>query len=151
MIYEGNLIGKGKKFCIIVSRYNEFITKKLLEGALDALIRHETNEKDIDIIWVPGSFEIPYAVKKVIKKNYNAIICLGTIIRGDTPHYEYISSIAARGISQAGLDAGIPVIFGIITADNLEQAINRAGVKEGNKGYIAAMSAIEMANLFSKL
>lgn len=152
-IIEGELNGKGKKFALVVSRFNDFISKKLLEGALDCLKRHGTEEKDIDVVWVPGSFEIPYAAGKLAKgrKKYDAILCLGAIIRGETPHFEYVASVAAKGISQIGRETNIPVIFGIITADTVEQAINRAGVKDGNKGWSSALAGIEMANLFSKL
>lgn len=150
--FEGSLIGKGKKFAIAVSRFNEFISKRLLEGAVDALIRHGVEEENIAVVWVPGSFEIPPVAQKLAaSKKYNAVICLGAIIRGDTPHFEYIASEAAKGIAKAGMKTGIPVIFGIITADTLEQAIERAGTKSGNKGAVAAASAIEMANLFEKI
>jgi 6,7-dimethyl-8-ribityllumazine synthase len=150
--FEGNLIGKGKKFAIAVSRFNEFISKRLLEGAIDALIRHGVEEENIAVVWVPGSFEIPPVAQKLAaSKKYNGVICLGAIIRGDTPHFEYIASEAAKGIAKAGMKTGIPVIFGIITADTLEQAIERAGTKSGNKGAVAAASAIEMANLFEKI
>ena len=150
--FEGNFIGKGKKFAIAVSRFNEFISKRLLEGAVDALIRHGVEEENIVVVWVPGSFEMPPVAQKLAaSKKYNAVICLGAIIRGDTPHFEYIASEAAKGIAKAGMKTGIPVIFGIITADTLEQAIERAGTKSGNKGAVAAASAIEMANLFEKI
>jgi 6,7-dimethyl-8-ribityllumazine synthase len=150
--FEGNLIGKGKKFAIAVSRFNEFISKRLLEGAVDALTRHGVEEENIAVVWTPGSFEIPPVAQKLAaSKKYNAVICLGAIIRGDTPHFEYIASEAAKGIAKAGMKTGIPVIFGIITADTLEQAIERAGTKSGNKGAVAAASAIEMANLFEKI
>ena len=146
--YEGMLIGKGFKFAVIVSRFNELITGKLLEGAKDALLRHGVNEDDIDTAWTPGCFEIPLIAKKLAQKGeYNALICLGAVIRGGTPHFEYISSEVNRGIGKVSLDTGLPVAQGIITADTLEQAIERAGVKEGNRGFAAAVSAIEMANL----
>ncbi|MCD6600133.1 MAG: 6,7-dimethyl-8-ribityllumazine synthase [Dehalococcoidia bacterium] len=146
--YEGMLIGKDLKFAVIVSRFNELITSKLLEGAKDALLRHGVNENDIDTAWTPGCFEIPLVAKKLAQKGqYNALICLGAVIRGATPHFEYISSEVNRGIGKISLDIGLPVIQGIITADTLEQAIQRAGVKEGNRGFVAAVSAIEMANL----
>ncbi|MFH1825397.1 MAG: 6,7-dimethyl-8-ribityllumazine synthase [Candidatus Firestonebacteria bacterium] len=151
-IYEGNFIAKGKKFAIILSRFNEFITKKLLEGAMDTLKRHEADEKDIDVYYVPGSFEIPYVANKIAKsKKYNAIVCLGAIIRGDTPHFDYIASEVSKGIASTSLETGLPVIFGVLTTDNIEQAIERAGTKAGNKGSEAALSAIEMANLYSKI
>lgn len=146
--YEGMLIGKGLKFAVIVSRFNELITNKLLEGAKDALLRHGVDESDIDTAWTPGCFEIPLIAKKLAQKGeYNALICLGAVIRGGTPHFEYISSEVNRGIGKISLDTGLPVIQGIITADTLEQAIQRAGAKEGNRGFAAAVSAIEMANL----
>ena len=151
-VFEGDLIGKGKKFAVVVSRFNDFITKKLLEGAIDAFKRHGVDEKDIDTIYTPGSFEIPYAAQKIAKKKkHDAILALGTIIRGETPHFEYIASSCSRGITNVGLESGIPVIFGIITADTNEQAIDRAGIKGGNKGYTSAVSAIEMANLLNEI
>ena len=150
--YEGILIGKGFKFAVIVSRFNEFITTRLLEGAKDGLLRHGVDEKDIDIAWTPGCFEIPLIAKKLAQRGeYDAVICLGAIIRGETPHFEYLSSEVNRGISKISLDMGLPVIQGIITADTLEQAIQRAGTKEGNKGFAAAVSAIEMANLIKAI
>ena len=146
--YEGTLLGAGLKFGIVVSRFNEFITTKLLEGAEDALLRHGVNEKDIDVARTPGSFEIPLIAKKMAGKGgYSAIICLGAVIRGGTPHFDYISNEVTKGIAQVGLETGIPVIFGVVTADTLEQAIERAGTKMGNAGFAAAESAIEMANL----
>jgi 6,7-dimethyl-8-ribityllumazine synthase len=146
--YQGLLAGKGLKFGIVISRFNEIITGRLIEGAKDSLLRHGVNENDIDTAWVPGSMEIPLAAKKMAETGkYNAIICLGCVIRGGTPHFEYVASEVNRGISRLSLDTGIPVIQGIITSDNLEQAIERAGAKEGNKGFNAANSAIEMANL----
>jgi 6,7-dimethyl-8-ribityllumazine synthase len=147
-IFEGDLLGKDLKIGIVVARFNEFITGKLLSGAKDALFRHGVDEENIDIAWVPGSFEIPLVAKKLaLSKKYNAVICLGTVIRGATPHFEYIAAEVSKGIATVALDAGIPVIFGVITADTLEQAIERAGTKSGNKGFDAAVSAIEMANL----
>ncbi|MDH4068327.1 MAG: 6,7-dimethyl-8-ribityllumazine synthase [Dehalococcoidia bacterium] len=146
--YEGILIGKGLKFAVVVSRFNELITRKLLEGAKDALLRHGVAEGDIDVAWTPGCLEIPLVGKKLAQSNkYDAIICLGAVIRGGTPHAEYVASEVNRGISRVSLDTGLPVIQGIITADTLEQAIQRAGAKEGNRGSAAATSAIEMANL----
>ncbi len=152
-VYEGQLIAKGKKFGIVASRFNEFITNKLLEGALDALKRHGAKDEEIEIVWVPGSFEIPYAAQRMAKgkKKYDAIICVGAVIRGATPHFEYISAEVTKGIAQTGMTTGVPVIYGVITPDTLEQAIERAGTKAGNKGFQAAMSAIEMANLFDKI
>jgi len=145
---EGKIIGKDKKFAVVISRFNEFISSKLLEGALDCFQRHEVQEDDIDIAWVPGSFEIPLtALKMAQTKKYDAIICLGAVIRGATPHFNYISSEVTKGIAQVNLQTGIPVIYGVITADTLEQAIERAGTKAGNKGWDAAMSAMEMVEL----
>ena len=146
--YEGLLLGKGLKFGVVVSRFNDLITTRLLEGARDALLRHGVDEGDIDIAWCPGCLEIPLISKKLAQSGkYDAVICLGAVIRGGTPHFEYVASEVNRGIGRVSLDAGLPVIQGIITADTLEQAIQRAGTKEGNKGFIAAASAIEMANL----
>lgn len=151
-IYQGTLIGTGIKIGIVVSRFNEFITSKLLSGALDALVRHGVNENDIDIAWVPGSFEIPITADKLAESGkYDAVICLGALIRGATPHFDYIAAEASKGVAQVGLKTGVPTIFGILTTDNIEQAIERAGTKSGNKGSDAAISAIEMANLFKQL
>jgi len=150
--YEGILIGKGLKFAVVVSRFNELITTKLLEGARDALLRHGVNESDIDIVWAPGCLEIPIISKKLALSNkYDGIVCLGAVIRGGTPHSEYVASEVNRGIGKVSLDTGLPLIQGIITADTLEQAIQRAGAKEGNKGFAAAVSAIEMANLLKAI
>jgi len=150
--YEGILIGKGLKFAVVVSRFNELITTKLLDGARDALLRHGANEDDIDIVWTPGCLEIPLISKKLAQSNkYDAIVCLGAVIRGGTPHSEYVASEVSRGIGRVSLDTGLPVIQGIITADTLEQAIQRAGAKEGNKGFAAAVNAIEMANLLKAI
>ena len=150
--YEGEHQAKGLKFAIVVSRFNDFITNKLLDGAVDALLKHGASEQNIEIITVPGSFEIPLAAKKVIeKKSPDAVICLGAVIRGATPHFGYIASEAARGIATVSLGTGIPVAFGVITADTIEQAIERAGTKSGNKGWDAALVAIEMAQLLKKL
>lgn len=151
-VIEGNLIAKGKKFGIIASRFNDFITKELISGCRDTLIRHGAEDTNLTLIWVPGAFEIPgVAVKLAKSKSYDALICLGTVIRGSTPHFEYIASQVAKGVANVSQDTGLPVIFGIITADTIEQAIERAGTKEGNKGSDAALSAIEMANLFDKI
>ena len=147
-LYEGMLLGKGLKFGMVASRFNEFITRKLLEGAQDALLRHGVDQGDIDIAWVPGSFEIPLVAQKLAQtKRYDAVICLGAVIRGATPHFEYIASEVTKGIARASLEAGLPITYGIITADTLEQAIERAGTKAGNKGFDAAVDAIEMINL----
>jgi len=151
-IIEGKLQAKGLKFGIVVSRFNEFITSKLLEGAIDALIRHGANEEDIEIFWVPGSFEIPLVAKKLaLSSNYNAIICLGTLVRGATPHFDYIADEVSKGIALVSLETGIPVSFGVITTENIEQAIERAGSKSGNKGWDAAMAAIEMARVIEQI
>ena len=146
--FEGKLLGEGLRFGLVISRFNEFITKKLLEGAQDALLRHGVREEDIEIAWTPGSFEIPLIAKKLAQtKKYDAVICLAAVVRGGTPHFEYIAAEITKGIARIGLETGLPVIYGVITADTLEQAIERAGTKAGNKGFDAAMSAIEMANL----
>jgi 6,7-dimethyl-8-ribityllumazine synthase len=150
--YEGMLLGEGLKFGVVVARFNDFITNKMLEGAQDTLLRHGVNEEDIEIVYVPGSFEIPLVAQKLaVSKRYDAIICLGAVIRGGTPHFEYVASEVTKGIAQVGLATGLPVIYGIITADNLEQAIERAGTKQGNEGSKAATTAIEMANLLKTL
>jgi 6,7-dimethyl-8-ribityllumazine synthase len=150
--YKGKLIGKGLKFGIVVSRFNEFITNRLLEGAMDCLERHGVNKDDIDTAWVPGSFEVPFAAMKLAKsKKYDALICLGTLIRGETPHFDYIAKEVSRGIANVSASMDVPAAFGIITADTTEQAIQRAGTKDGNKGWQAALSAIEMANLAKEL
>ena len=151
-VYEGMLLGEGLKFGVVVSRFNEFVTKKLLDGAQDALLRHGVGERDIDVAWVPGSFEIPLVAKKLVQtKKYDAIICLGAVIRGETPHHEYIATEVTKGIAKIGLESELPVSFGIITADSLEQAIERAGTKAGNRGADAAVDAIEMANLLKSV
>jgi 6,7-dimethyl-8-ribityllumazine synthase len=151
-IIEGELQAKGLKFGIVISRFNDFITGKLLDGAMDALLRHGAREDDIDIVKVPGSFEIPMVAKKMASKGaYNAIICLGTVIRGATPHFEYIAAEVSKGIASASMETGVPVAFGIITSDTIEQAVERAGTKSGNKGWDAAITAIEMAQLLKKL
>ena len=150
--YEGTLLGEGLRFMLVVSRFNEFISARLLEGAQDALLRHGVREEDIEVAWTPGAFEIPLIAKKMAESGkYDAILCLGAIIRGGTPHFEYIASEASKGIAKVGLETGMPIIFGIITADTLEQAIERAGTKEGNMGFRAAMNGIEMANLIKGL
>ena len=151
-VIKADLVAKGRKFAIVISRFNEFISSKLLEGCVDTLARHGAQESAQDVIWVPGAFEIPMAALKLAKsKKYDAVICLGTVIRGATPHFEFVASEAAKGVAKVSLDTGVPCVFGIITADNLEQAIERAGTKDGNKGRDAAMSAIEMANLYEKV
>ena len=150
--YEGNISGKNLTFAIVVARFNEFITSKLLSGALDALKRHEAAEENISVVWVPGAFEIPLVAKKMAEtKNFDAIICLGAVIRGATTHYDYVCNEVSKGIAQVGLQSGVPTIFGIVTTENIQQAIERAGTKSGNKGFDAAISAMEMANLFKEL
>lgn len=152
MVYEGHLIGEGLRVGIVVSRFNEFISNKLLSGALDALQRHGVAAEDIDVAWVPGAFEIPLVARKLAaSERYHAIICLGAIIRGATPHFEYVAGESAKGIAQVSLQTGLPVIYGIVTADTLEQAIERAGTKMGNKGWDAGEAALEMANLLKTL
>ena len=151
-IIEGKLTAKTKKFGVVVSRFNELISSQLLSGAQDCLTRHECKQEDITVAWVPGSFEIPLVAKKMAgSKKYDAVICLGAVIRGGTPHFDYISAEVSKGVAQVGLEAGLPVIFGIITADTIEQALERAGTKAGNKGWDAALSAIEMVNLIGKI
>lgn len=150
--FEGFLVGKGLKIAVVVSRFNEFITNKLLGGALDTLRRHEVAEDDISVFWVPGAFEIPIIAKKLAEsKKYDAIICLGAVIRGATSHYDYVCAEVSKGVAAVSMNTGIPAIFGVVTTENIEQAIERAGTKAGNKGADAAMSAIEMANLIEKI
>ncbi|MDO8748881.1 MAG: 6,7-dimethyl-8-ribityllumazine synthase [Candidatus Omnitrophota bacterium] len=149
---EGNLIAKGKKFVIAASRFNDFITKQLIDGCLDTLIRHGADKEKIELVYVPGAFEIPLIAQKLARtKGFDAVICLGAVIRGSTPHFDYVASEVSKGVAQVSLDTGIPVIFGVITADTIEQAIERAGTKDGNKGKDAAISAIEMANLIQQI
>jgi 6,7-dimethyl-8-ribityllumazine synthase len=151
-ILEGELTAKNRRFAIVVSRFNELIGRKLLEGALDCLNRHEAAENSIDIIWVPGAFEIPMAAKKAAESgSYDSVICLGAVIRGETPHFDFVASETSKGIAQAGMLTGVPVIFGVITTDTVEQAVNRAGTTAGNRGFDAAMAAIEMSNLIGKI
>lgn len=151
-VYEGKLISKEIKIGIVAARFNEFITGKLLSGALDALKRHDVREENIDIAWVPGAFEIPLIASKMAKsKKYDAVICLGAVIRGSTTHYDYVCSEVSKGIAQVSLASEIPVMFGVLTTENIEQAIERAGTKAGNKGFDCAMSAIEMVNLISEI
>ncbi len=151
-VIEGQLISKGRKFGILASRFNDFITERLLEGCVDELVRHGVKESEIEVAWLPGAFEIPVAASKMARsKKHDAVICLGTIIRGASPHFDYIAGEAAKGITNVSLSTGVPVIFGIITADSIEQAIERAGTKQGNKGRDAARSAIEMANLMNEI
>ncbi len=150
--YEGSLLGKGLKFGLVVSRFNEFFTRKLLEGAQDALLRHGVNEADIEVAWTPGSFEIPLVAQKMAQsKKYDAVICLAAVIRGGTPHWEYIAAEATKGIARVSLETGVPVVNSIITTETLEQAVERSGSKGGNKGFDAAVSAIETANLLQAM
>ncbi len=149
--YEGKLLGDNQKIAIIVSRFNEFITNKLLSGCLDALSRHNVNLDNVEIAWVPGAFEMPLVAQKMTARGYDAVICLGAVIRGATPHFEYVSAEVTKGIAQVGLNTGVPVVYGVITADTIEQAIERAGTKAGNKGVDAALTAIEMVNLLRQL
>ena len=151
-VIQGDLIGKGKKFAVVISRFNEFITSHLLGGAQDCFDRHGVSADDVDVVWVPGSFEIPITALRLARSGkYDAVVCLGAVIRGQTPHFEYVASEVAKGVAQVSLTTGVPTLFGVITADTIEQAIERAGTKAGNKGADAAASAIEMANLFGKL
>jgi len=151
-IIEGYISGKGLKFGIVAARFNEFIVSKLVGGALDTLHRHETADRDIDVAWVPGAFEIPLAAKKMAESGkYDAVLCLGAVIRGSTTHYDYVCNEVSKGVAQVGLKTGVPTIFGVVTTENIEQAIERAGTKAGNKGSDAAMAAMEMASLLGKL
>jgi 6,7-dimethyl-8-ribityllumazine synthase len=151
-IIEGELQAKGLRFGIVISRFNEFITSKLLDGAKDALLRHGAKEEDIDVVKVPGAFEIPMVAKKMaLKGTYHAVLCLGTVIRGATPHFDYIAAEVSKGIAAASMDTGVPIAFGVITCDTIEQAVERAGSKSGNKGWDAAITAIEMAQLVKKI
>ncbi len=151
-VIQGMLTVRNEKFCIIVSRFNEFISSKLLSGALDELIRHGVNDDNIDVIWVPGAFEIPVTAKKAAKSSkYSAIITLGAVIKGSTSHFDYVCAEVSKGVAAVSLDTGVPVAFGVLTCDNIEQAIERAGTKAGNKGSDAAKTAIEMADLMSKI
>lgn len=149
---EGKLIASGLKFGIVISRFNEFISSKLLGGAIDGLTRHGADETDIEVSWVPGAFEIPLIAQRMVNsKKFDAVICLGAVIKGSTPHFDYVANEMSKGIAKVSLDSGLPVIFGVLTTDTLEQAIERAGTKSGNKGYDAAVTAIEMANLMKVL
>ncbi len=151
-IIEGRLEGTGKKFALIASRFNELISRKLVEGAVDCLVRHNVDQNDISIVWVPGSFEIPVVAKKLAQSaHFDAVICLGAVIRGNTAHFDYVAAEVSKGIAAVGLETGKPVIFGVLTTDTIEQAVERAGTKSGNKGFDAALSAIEMVNLMGKL
>ena len=151
-VIQGRLVAEGKRFGLVVSRFNEFITNKLLGGAVDALTRHGVKDDEIEVVWVPGSFEIPYMASRMAKTGkYDAVVCLGAVIRGSTPHFDYIAAEVSKGIAATGLTTGVPVLFGVITCDTIEQAIERAGTKAGNKGADAALSAIEMVNLYNQI
>ncbi len=151
-VIEGKLMAKGMRFGLVASRFNDFMTKELVSGCIDTLTRHGAEDKDISVAWVPGAFEIPVIAQKMAKtKSFDAVICLGTVIRGATPHFDYIASEVAKGVAKVSLDSGLPVIFGVITADSIEQALERAGSKDGNKGKDAAISAIEMVNLSGQI
>jgi 6,7-dimethyl-8-ribityllumazine synthase len=151
-IIEGRIDASGQKTAIVVSRFNEFITGKLLAGAVDCLKRHNADENEITVAWVPGSFEIPAVAKKLAETGrYDSVICLGAVIRGATPHFDYVSAEVSKGVAQAGMSSGVPVIFGVLTTDTIEQAIERAGTKSGNKGFDAAMSAIELVSLYKNI
>lgn len=151
-VIEGEFTAKGKRYAIVVSRFNELIGRKLLDGAMDCLTRHDADDDAVDIIWVPGAFEIPLAAKKAAETGiYSAVICLGAVIRGETPHFDFVASEASKGIALAGMQTGVPIIFGIVTTDTVEQAVKRAGTTAGNRGFDAAMSAIEMSNLMGKI
>lgn len=147
-VFEGNLLGRGLRFGLVVGRFNEFITNKLLSGALDALKRHGVEDQDVEVAWVPGAFELPMVAARMVSlRRFDAVICLGAVIRGATPHFDYVAAEVSKGVAKVGLDSGVPTIFGVITADTIEQAIERAGTKAGNKGWDSAVTAIEMANL----
>jgi 6,7-dimethyl-8-ribityllumazine synthase len=152
IMFEGQLLAEGLKFGVVVARFNEFISSKLLNGALDGLKRHGANDDDLHVAWVPGAFEIPLVAKRMAEsKKYDAVICLGCVIRGSTPHFDYVCAEVAKGVAQVNMQTGIPTVFGVLTTDSIEQAIERAGTKAGNKGYDAAMTAIEMGNLLKVL
>ena len=151
-ILEGKVVAEGMKVGIVVARFNEFITSKLLSGAIDGLVRHDVNEDDVDVAWVPGAFEIPLVASKMAKsRKYDAVICLGAVIRGSTSHYDYVCNEVSKGIAAVSMENDIPVMFGVITTENIEQAIERSGSKAGNKGYVCALGAIEMVNLIRKI
>ncbi|HOE27712.1 MAG: 6,7-dimethyl-8-ribityllumazine synthase [Candidatus Aureabacteria bacterium] len=151
-VYSGDLVSKGARYAIVVSRFNEFITSKLLEGCTDTLLRHGVKDEELSVVWVPGAFEIPFAAARLARgKKHDAVICLGALIRGATPHFDYVSAEVSKGIAAAGIESGLPVIYGIITADTIEQAVERAGTKAGNRGKDAAEAAVEMVNLCKRL
>jgi 6,7-dimethyl-8-ribityllumazine synthase len=151
-VLQGNMTAGGKRFGVVISRFNEFITAKLLDGAIDALVRHGASDSDIEVAWVPGAFEIPSVTRRMAEsKKYDAVICLGCVIKGDTPHFDFIAAEVSKGVAQIGMQSSVPVIFGVLTTDTIEQAIERAGTKAGNKGSEAALGAIEMSNLYAQL
>jgi len=151
-VLSGKLDATGKKFALVASRFNEFITTKLIEGAIDSLVRHGASDDDVTVIWVPGAFEIPVTAKKAALSNdYDAVICLGCVIRGDTPHFDYVANEVSKGVAMVGFESRVPVIFGVLTTESIDQAIERAGTKAGNKGSDAAQSAIEMSNLYAQM
>lgn len=149
--FEGQLLAKGQKIAVVISRFNDLITKELLSGAKDCFVRHGGSEEDLHIAWVPGAFEIPLAAKILSEKNYDAVVCLGAVIRGATPHFDYVAAEVSKGIAKVSLDSGKPVIFGVITTDSIEQALERAGTKAGNKGWTAVLNAIEMVDLIKEM
>jgi 6,7-dimethyl-8-ribityllumazine synthase len=150
--YQGRFDGRGRQLALVVSRFNDFITRELVAGARDGLLRHGMADADIDVVWVPGSFELPMAAQRLARsRRYGAIVCLGCLIQGDTPHFQYIASEVTKGVAQVGLEYGTPVVFGVITADTLEQAIERAGTKAGNKGFDAALTALELIDLYAQI
>ena len=152
VVYEGNLSGEGRKFGIVISRFNEFVSLRLLEGAMDCLRRHGASDADITIAWVPGAFDIPAVAKRMGDSGgFDAVLCLGAVIRGATPHFDYVASEVAKGVANVGLATGVPTVFGVVTADNIEQAVERAGAKAGNRGWDAARAAMELADLYAKL
>ncbi len=152
VVYEGSLNGEGRRFGIVVSRFNEFVSLRLLEGAMDCLRRHGTKDGDITIAWVPGAFDIPAVAKRMGDSGgFDAVLCLGAVIRGATPHFDYVAAEVAKGVASAALHTGVPTVFGVVTADNLEQAIERAGAKAGNRGWDAARAALELADLYAKM
>jgi 6,7-dimethyl-8-ribityllumazine synthase len=152
VVYEGNLSGEGRKFGIVISRFNEFVSLRLLEGAMDCLRRHGASDADITIAWVPGAFDIPAVAKRMGDSGgFDAVLCLGAVIRGATPHFDYVAAEVAKGVASVGLASGVPTVFGVVTADNIEQAVERAGAKAGNRGWDAARAAMELADLYAKL
>ncbi|MBN2055427.1 6,7-dimethyl-8-ribityllumazine synthase [bacterium] len=151
-VIEGELKGAGCKIGVVVSRFNSFITAKLVDGARDALLRHEVKEEDIHLVYVPGAFEIPRIAKRLVEKEaYDAVICLGAVIRGETPHFDYVAAEVSKGVAAVGLESGVPVVFGVLTTDTVDQAVDRAGAKSGNKGFDAALAALELIQLFKKI